>query len=59
MIEWRKSARSTNTNSCVEVAQGLVAVRDSKNPDGPVLSFPAGQAVVGLFAAVRRGRFDG
>jgi hypothetical protein len=39
--EWRKSSRSgSNGGACVEVARNLpriVAVRDSKNPDGPVL----------------------
>ncbi len=59
MIEWRKSTRSTNTNSCVEVAQGLVAVRDSKNAGGPVLRFREGRAVVELLAAVRHDRFGG
>jgi Domain of unknown function (DUF397) len=39
---WRKSARSNNGGACVEVAcnlPGLVAVRDSKDPDGPALIF--------------------
>ena len=38
---WRKSSRSgDNGGNCVEVARnlpGVVAVRDSKNPHGPVL----------------------
>jgi Domain of unknown function (DUF397) len=38
---WRKSSYSGNGGGdCVEVARnlpGVVAVRDSKNPDGPVL----------------------
>ncbi len=41
--EWRKSSRSgSNGGNCVEVARNLprvVAVRDSKNPDGPKLVF--------------------
>jgi Domain of unknown function (DUF397) len=38
---WCKSTRSNNSVACVEVAQldNGRAVRDSKNPDGPRLSF--------------------
>jgi hypothetical protein len=43
---WRKSTHSNNGGNCVEVARnlpGIVAVRDSKDPAGAVLSFsPAG-----------------
>lgn len=41
---WRKSRRSAQTNDCVEVATnlpGVVGVRDSKDPAGPVLTFDA------------------
>jgi len=42
---WRKSSRSgSNGGQCVEVARnlpGIVAVRDSKHQDGPVLTFTA------------------
>ena len=41
--EWRKASYSTgNGGACVEVARnlpGVVAVRDSKNPDGGRLIF--------------------
>ncbi|WP_190823525.1 DUF397 domain-containing protein [Saccharopolyspora pogona] len=38
---WRRSSYSTATGNCVEVAagDGVVAARDSKDPDGPVLVF--------------------
>ncbi|MET8833000.1 DUF397 domain-containing protein [Micromonospora sp. NPDC004540] len=40
---WRKSTRSgSNGGACVEVAgnlPGFVAVRDSKDPTGPALTF--------------------
>ena len=38
--DWRKSSRSGQTGNCVEVAgnlPGIVAVRDSQDPDGPAL----------------------
>lgn len=42
MIEtnWRKSTYSLSLGNCVEVGTGraLVAVRDSWDPDGPVLN---------------------
>jgi hypothetical protein len=40
--QWSKSSRSSGTGQCVEVARnlpGIVAIRDSKNPDGPKLIF--------------------
>jgi hypothetical protein len=38
---WFKSSRSAGNGACVEVAfaGGLVGVRDSKDPHGPVLEF--------------------
>ncbi|MEU2259642.1 DUF397 domain-containing protein [Streptomyces sp. NPDC019645] len=45
-VVWRKSSYSNGDGgACVEVADGLlgvVPVRDSKLPDGPVLMVPAG-----------------
>lgn len=45
--QWRKSTYSgSNGGGCVEVARnlpGIVAVRDSKDPGGPVLVFSPGQ----------------
>lgn len=41
--DWRKASYSANNGgACVEVARnipGIVAIRDSKDPDGPVLTF--------------------
>ncbi|MDG4795486.1 DUF397 domain-containing protein [Micromonospora sp. WMMD1082] len=38
---WRKSTKSNGQNACVEVTtvDRAVAVRDSKDPTGPVLLF--------------------
>lgn len=41
-LKWRKSSRSSDTGTnCVEVAfvPDAVAVRDSKDPNGPMLTF--------------------
>lgn len=53
---WRKSSYSTNGGNCVEVAVlagnelatpgtagAVIAVRDSKNPDGPRLYFTSAE----------------
>ncbi|WP_327105841.1 DUF397 domain-containing protein [Nonomuraea glycinis] len=58
---WRKSTRSSgNGGQCVEVAMnlpGVVAVRDSKNPNGPRLLFtrPEWKAFVN---GLKAGDFD-
>jgi hypothetical protein len=59
--QWRKSSYSgDNGGACVEVARnppGAVAVRDSKDREGPVLAFaPADWEA--FTAAVRAGEFD-
>jgi hypothetical protein len=40
---WRKASYSVGNGECVELSsrRGLVAVRDSVDPDGPVLCYPA------------------
>ncbi|MFE4971542.1 DUF397 domain-containing protein [Kitasatospora sp. NPDC056651] len=55
---WRKSSYSGNDGgNCIEVAPGFpgrVPVRDSKDPHGPALVFPAA-AWEAFVAAVRTG----
>jgi hypothetical protein len=57
---WRKSSYSGGDNgSCVEVADGLVGVvpvRDSKDPQGPALVFPAA-AWSAFLTEVKAGHF--
>lgn len=58
---WRKSTYSGgNGGNCVEVAgnlPGVVAVRDSKNPDGPKLTFGP-QSWASFMAAIKAGSYD-
>ncbi|MCX4677242.1 MULTISPECIES: DUF397 domain-containing protein [unclassified Streptomyces] len=59
---WVKSSYSGNGGTCVEWAPahasftGVVPVRDSKRPSGPVLSFPAGSFAT-FVAGVKAGEF--
>jgi hypothetical protein len=56
---WRRSRFSSPNGNCVEIAAlpgGSAAVRDSKDPQGPALVYPAA-AVRGFVAAVRAGDF--
>ncbi|MFF8790303.1 DUF397 domain-containing protein [Streptomyces sp. NPDC015125] len=52
---WFKSSYSAANNECVEVAWAgtRVAVRDSKDPGGPALAFPAA-AFAAFVDGVRR-----
>ena len=59
---WRKSSYSTNGGaSCVEVASdisdGIVALRDSKDRQGPALIVGADQWTA-FTAGIRHGEFD-
>ncbi len=59
---WRKSSYSaSNGGACVEVARTLpaaIAVRDSKNPEGPKLIFTP-QAWAAFTTALRTGKAPG
>lgn len=49
-LRWKKSSRSAQDADCVEVGN-VGAVRDSKNPTGPILAVD----LAGLLAAVKTG----
>jgi hypothetical protein len=57
--QWRKSSYSSSNANCVEVRSEtqVIDVRDSKNPDGPVLSFGSEDWAV-FIAGVKQGEFD-
>lgn len=57
---WRTSTYSGGNGSCVEVASNLpaiVAVRDSKDRQGPVLAL-AERAWSAFVQGIKRGEFD-
>ena len=59
-LAWRKSTRSTASGACVELAplaDGGVAVRHSRTPDGPILHYNAAEWTAFL-AGAKAGEFD-
>jgi hypothetical protein len=58
-LHWFKSSRSAQNGACVEVAftPDTVALRDSKDPSGPILQFGA-EAWREFVGSVRSGTFD-
>jgi len=56
---WRKARHSTGNGACVELApvDGMVAIRDSKDPDGPILRYTAAEWHAFLDGA-KKGEFD-
>ncbi|GGO51970.1 hypothetical protein GCM10012287_35220 [Streptomyces daqingensis] len=59
---WRKSSYSNpDGGQCVEISDdfaAVVPVRDSKNPRGPVIAFPA-SGWSSFVSAVKNGRLSG
>jgi hypothetical protein len=58
--EWRTSTFSGGNGSCVEVASnlpGIIAVRDSKDRQGPALVFTPDEWTA-LLAGIRADEFD-
>jgi hypothetical protein len=52
---WRKSSYSGTNGGCVELNRTRDTVRDSKNPDGPVLPVAA---LLTFVIEVQAGRFN-
>lgn len=59
-LDWRKSSYSNGGTNCVELAEtadGAVAVRNSRDPEGPALAFPRAE-IGALLAGIKDGEFD-
>jgi len=58
-LAWRKAQSSRSNGACVELASadGMVAIRDSKNPDGPILRYTAEEWQAFLDSA-KKGELD-
>jgi hypothetical protein len=58
-LDWRKAQMSVNNGACVELARagGMIAIRDSKDPGGPVLMYSPAEWQAFLHGA-KNGEFD-
>jgi Domain of unknown function (DUF397) len=58
-VGWRKASRSVNNGQCVEVSatHADVKVRDSVDPSGPVVSYPA-RTWQAFLTSAKTGTFD-
>lgn len=57
---WRKSTASNPSGQCVEVAalaNGEIAVRNSRHPSGPALVYTRAE-ISAFLAGVKNGEFD-
>ncbi|CAL9604617.1 hypothetical protein SUDANB58_05509 [Streptomyces sp. enrichment culture] len=56
---WMKSRHSNAEGNCVEVAlvEGGIALRNSRDPDGPALVYTAAE-VAAFLAGAKEGEFD-
>ncbi|MGH3776922.1 MAG: DUF397 domain-containing protein [Pseudonocardiaceae bacterium] len=60
-VSWQKSRYSNPCGSCVEVAQladGRIAVRNSRHPGGPALVYPRAE-MAAFIHGTKMGEFDG
>ncbi|AWE52392.1 DUF397 domain-containing protein [Streptomyces nigra] len=59
-VRWIKSRHSNAEGNCVEVAalaDGRVALRNSRDPDGPALVYTPGE-ISAFLAGAKDGEFD-
>jgi hypothetical protein len=59
-ISWQKSRRSNSQGACVELgglADGGIAIRNSRYPDGPALLYMRAE-IRALIEGVKQGDFD-
>jgi hypothetical protein len=58
-LHWRKARRSAGNGACVETARsgGRILIRDSKDPDGPMLRY-TGATWRMFISEAKIGRYD-